>query len=275
MLLPIDSRTGIPMTALHTEKALEDEICRDLAAADWLHDAADAARYDRALALFPDDVVGWIQTTQPEAWASIEQTHGANTRKVVCERLRRTLADHGTLHVLRHGFEMLFNGPIGQAPRHKLARSIRIGIRRAVGHIQIGDIFRVDRVRIGRCEDGHAAGIGKRRHGREDLSAAFVGIHLVDQPPLFQVVDATRTAGGFPGACEGGQQDGGQDPDDGNDYQEFDECEPVPAHEPILLLQVAEYYDLNLRNTLADAPRKCKPLTGRKPGEHDSCRRGR
>ena len=70
------------MTALHTEKALEDEICHDLAAARWLHDAADAARYDRALALFPDDVVGWIQTTQPEAWSSIEQTHGANARKV-------------------------------------------------------------------------------------------------------------------------------------------------------------------------------------------------
>ena len=52
MVLPIDSRTGIPMTALHTEKALEDEICHDLAAARWLHDAGDAARYDRALALF-------------------------------------------------------------------------------------------------------------------------------------------------------------------------------------------------------------------------------
>ena len=65
------------MTALHTEQTLEDEICRDLAAAGWLHEAGDAARYDRALALFPDDVAGWIQTTQPEAWASIEQTHGA------------------------------------------------------------------------------------------------------------------------------------------------------------------------------------------------------
>lgn len=95
------------MTPLHTEEPLEREICRDLAAAGWLHDAADAARYDRALALFPSDVVGWVQDTQPEAWSSVEQTHGANACKVVCERLRRSLADHGTLHVLRHGFEML------------------------------------------------------------------------------------------------------------------------------------------------------------------------
>jgi len=32
------------MTALHTEKALEDEICHDLDAAGWLYDAADAMR---------------------------------------------------------------------------------------------------------------------------------------------------------------------------------------------------------------------------------------
>ena len=95
------------MTSIHTERDLEDEICRDLAAAGRLHDAGDAARYDRALALFPDDVAGWIQDTQPEAWASIEQTHGAYARKVVSERLRRSLTDHGTLHVLRQGFEML------------------------------------------------------------------------------------------------------------------------------------------------------------------------
>ncbi|WP_454456719.1 type I restriction endonuclease [Thauera phenylacetica] len=95
------------MTALHTEQTLEDEICRDLAAAGWLHEAGDAARYDRAPALFPDNVAGWIQDTQPEAWASIEQTHGAYARKVVSEGLRRSLTDHGTLHVLRQGFEML------------------------------------------------------------------------------------------------------------------------------------------------------------------------
>ncbi|MDT3672346.1 MAG: type I restriction endonuclease [Aromatoleum sp.] len=94
-------------TSLHTEKALEDEICADLAERGWRYDPTDASRYDRTLALFPDDVVGWIQATQPDAWIAIEKTHGANARKTVMERLRRTLADQGTLHVLRHGFEML------------------------------------------------------------------------------------------------------------------------------------------------------------------------
>ena len=127
------------MTILHTEKALEDEICRDLAAAGWLHDAADAARYDRGLALFPDDVVGWIQTTQPEAWSSIEQTHGANARKVVGERLRRTLADHGTLHVLRHGFELLgLRRPISMAQfKPALAMNAELEAKYAANRLRV------------------------------------------------------------------------------------------------------------------------------------------
>ncbi|MBN8442105.1 MAG: type I restriction endonuclease subunit R [Thauera sp.] len=124
---------------LHTEKALEDEICRDLAAAGWLHDGADAARYDRALALFPDDVAGWIQDTQPEAWATIEQTHGANARKVVCERLRRSLADHGTLHVLRHGFEMLgLRRPLAVAQfRPALAMNAELQTKYAANRLRV------------------------------------------------------------------------------------------------------------------------------------------
>ncbi|HRP67639.1 MAG TPA: DEAD/DEAH box helicase family protein, partial [Thauera sp.] len=127
------------MTALHTEVALEDEICDDLAAAGWLYDAADAARYDRALALFPDDVVGWIQDTQREVWASIEQNHGANARKVVCERLRRTLADHGTLHVLRHGFEMLgLRRPIQVAQfRPALAMNAELQAKYAANRLRV------------------------------------------------------------------------------------------------------------------------------------------
>ena len=125
--------------SLHTEKALEDEICHDLDAAGWSYDSADAARYDRALALLPDDVVGWIQTTQPEAWATIEQTHGANARKVVCERLRRTLADHGTLHVLRHGFEMLgLRRPIAMAQfRPALAMNAELHAKYAANRLRV------------------------------------------------------------------------------------------------------------------------------------------
>ena len=47
--------------SIHKEIHLEDEICADLAAAGWLYEAGDNARYDRTQALFVDDLVAWIQ----------------------------------------------------------------------------------------------------------------------------------------------------------------------------------------------------------------------
>jgi type I restriction enzyme R subunit len=93
--------------SIHKEVRLEDEICADLADAGWLHDAADAARYDRALALFPDDVAAWIKASQPQSWDAIEKRHGTAAPKVVAERLRKALDAQGTLNVLRDGFELI------------------------------------------------------------------------------------------------------------------------------------------------------------------------
>ena len=95
------------MTAIHTERAFEDEICNNLAATGWLQDPTDAARYDREHALFPDDLTAWIRVSQPRAWDAITKANGSNAAKIVMERLRKTLDTQGTLHVLRHGFEML------------------------------------------------------------------------------------------------------------------------------------------------------------------------
>ena len=58
------------MTDIHREIAFEDGICVHLAGAGWLHEPDSAARYDRARALFPDDLAAWVQETQPTAWAS-------------------------------------------------------------------------------------------------------------------------------------------------------------------------------------------------------------
>ncbi|MDZ7589928.1 MAG: type I restriction endonuclease [Rubrivivax sp.] len=92
---------------LHREVNLEDEICADLSAAGWLHDPADAGRYDRAQALFVDDTVAWIQASQPETWDALCKSHGTAAPKVIAERLRKALDALGTLAVLRQGFEMV------------------------------------------------------------------------------------------------------------------------------------------------------------------------
>jgi type I restriction enzyme R subunit len=93
--------------SIHKEIHFEDEICADLAAAGWLYEAEDSTRYDRAQALFVDDVIAWIKTSQPKTWQTIEKGHGASAPKVVAERLRRALDSQSTLSVLRGGFDML------------------------------------------------------------------------------------------------------------------------------------------------------------------------
>ncbi|MBE7939066.1 MULTISPECIES: type I restriction endonuclease [Ramlibacter] len=93
--------------SVHKEVHFEDEICADLASAGWLHDASDAARYDRTQALFVDDAVGWLKSSQPKTWETIEKTHGDAAPKVVAERLRKALDTQGTVSVLRFGFDMI------------------------------------------------------------------------------------------------------------------------------------------------------------------------
>ena len=52
----------------HHESSFEAEICEYLAAHGWLYSPTDAG-YDRELALFPEDVFGWLADTQPEQLA--------------------------------------------------------------------------------------------------------------------------------------------------------------------------------------------------------------
>ena len=69
------------MSDLHKEINLEDEICEHLAAHGWLYAAGDAANYDRARALFPADVIAWLQATQPKAWEALYKNHGRAGRR--------------------------------------------------------------------------------------------------------------------------------------------------------------------------------------------------
>jgi type I restriction enzyme R subunit len=55
------------MTAnLHREINFEVEICQHLGGHGWLYVEGDAAHYDRARAIFPSDVLAWVQAAQPQ-----------------------------------------------------------------------------------------------------------------------------------------------------------------------------------------------------------------
>jgi type I restriction enzyme, R subunit len=93
--------------SLHKEISFETEICERLAALGWLYAEDDAAGYDRARALFPADVLAWVQATQPKAWETLTKNHGQQAGETLLTRLRDQLDQRGTLDVLRHGIELL------------------------------------------------------------------------------------------------------------------------------------------------------------------------
>jgi len=93
--------------SLHTEINFEDEICEVLVSHGWEYSKGDAAKYDRARALFGEDVLAWVAATQPKAWETLDKNHGASGRDTLLGRLRTELDKRGTLDVLRHGIELI------------------------------------------------------------------------------------------------------------------------------------------------------------------------
>jgi len=95
------------VTNLHKEIEFENDICAHLAGHDWLYAEGDFSAYDRKRALFPVDVIAWVQATQPKAWEALSKNHGTATESVLLDRIRKQLDDRGTLDVIRHGVELL------------------------------------------------------------------------------------------------------------------------------------------------------------------------
>lgn len=93
--------------SLHREISFETEICQHLKANGWLYAEADATKYNHRRALFPSDVLAWVQDAQPNVWETLTKNHGAQASETLLARLRDQLDQRGTLDVLRHGIELL------------------------------------------------------------------------------------------------------------------------------------------------------------------------
>ena len=103
------------MRQIHHECELERHIVEQLTAAGWL--LGKSTGYDQTRALFPEDVIGWIATTQPQAWARLVSLNGADAEAALLDRLVKTLdnKDGGTLHVLRDGFAIAGGGTLAMS----------------------------------------------------------------------------------------------------------------------------------------------------------------
>ncbi len=101
------------MSKIHHECELERHIVEQLTAAGWL--LGKSADYDAARALYPADVTGWIQDSQPQAWGKLNSLNGAATESAVLDRLVKMLESAGTVAVLRDGFAIAGAGTLAMS----------------------------------------------------------------------------------------------------------------------------------------------------------------
>lgn len=88
----------------HTERAFETAIEAGLTTSGG-YEARNPSAWDEALALFPDDVTGFLKDSQAAKWQALETLLGPKTAATVLDSLSKELETKGTLHVLRHGFK--------------------------------------------------------------------------------------------------------------------------------------------------------------------------
>ena len=88
----------------HTEYAFETAIEAGLTGSGGYEKRSPNA-FDEVIALFPDDVSGFLKDGQPAKWEALEALLGPKTAATVLDSLSKELELKGTLHVLRHGFK--------------------------------------------------------------------------------------------------------------------------------------------------------------------------
>lgn len=69
------------------------------------YEPVDDTGFDRERAIFPEEVLAFIQDTQAAVWQKLEALHGEQTGERVLGSLCKWLDTHGTLTTLRHGFK--------------------------------------------------------------------------------------------------------------------------------------------------------------------------
>jgi type I restriction enzyme R subunit len=88
------------------------DLCDYLASQGWLYSKDDKG-YDAERALFPEDLLGFIQDTQPKSWERLKSFHNGASQNTLLDRLVKVQDTEGTLHALRKGFKATGAGSNG------------------------------------------------------------------------------------------------------------------------------------------------------------------
>jgi type I restriction enzyme R subunit len=114
---------------IHNEYQFEMDVCDYLASQGWLYSKDDKG-YDAERALFPEDLLGFIQDTQPKSWERLKSFHNGGSQNTLLDRLVKVQDTEGTLHALRKGFKATGAGsngfePVQFAPSHGFNEGIK------------------------------------------------------------------------------------------------------------------------------------------------------
>ena len=88
----------------HTERAFETAIESGLTGSGG-YEKRNSGAFNESIALFPDDVTGFLEDSQGAKWDALRVLLGKNAASIVLDSLSKELHLKGTLHVLRHGFK--------------------------------------------------------------------------------------------------------------------------------------------------------------------------
>ena len=92
------------MSKPYIEDCFEDDIEQTLLEQGYQKGAK--SDFDKSLALEPEQVLAFIQRTQPATWQALEKIHKDKTAGIVLDGLTKELAVKGMLKVLRQGFKV-------------------------------------------------------------------------------------------------------------------------------------------------------------------------
>ena len=86
------------------ETQFQQDIIQAMEAGGWR--VGSSSSYDRRLAIYPEDVVGYFREAWPDRWETFARKHAVDPEGALIKAVARELDRAGTLEVLRHGFKV-------------------------------------------------------------------------------------------------------------------------------------------------------------------------
>jgi type I restriction enzyme, R subunit len=83
---------------LHLEEHIEQHL---VANSGYL--ALHTSLYEKELCLVPEELIAFIQSTQPDVYAALQEHYGTQTDERIVNNISKNITKFGTLHVLLEG----------------------------------------------------------------------------------------------------------------------------------------------------------------------------